>query len=67
MLNGSWLIKSHNHMTDEYEKFEVVSVINATYSSINTINNLFKMPLIKMVHEITEMAFISAPKSAYWL
>ena len=62
MLNGSWLIKSHNHMTDEYEKFEAVSVINATYSNINTINNLFRMPLIKMVHEITEMAFISAPK-----
>ncbi|HEX2934266.1 MAG TPA: FAD-dependent oxidoreductase [Bacteroidales bacterium] len=35
------------------------SAINATYSGTNTINRLFEIPTIKIMHEITEMAMVS--------
>jgi hypothetical protein len=61
-LNDSWLVTLYNHKNNEYKKIEAKSVINATYHSINSINKLFEMPSIKLMHEITEMAFVSVPK-----
>lgn len=39
------------------------TAINATYSGTNTINRLFGIPLIKIMHEITEMAMVSVHTS----
>ena len=60
-LNDSWSITIFDSKENDYNKIVANSVINATYYNINTQNILFGMPTIKLMHEITEMAFIHAP------
>ena len=60
-LNDSWAIAIFDSSENEYGKIVAHSVINATYYNINTQNILFSMSTIKLIHEITEMIFISAP------
>ena len=60
-LNDSWSITIFDSKENDYNKIVANSVINATYYNINTQNKLFGMPTIKLMHEITEMAFIHAP------
>lgn len=38
------------------------SAINATYSGSNAINRLFGVPDIQLMHEISEIAFVSSPQ-----
>lgn len=37
-------------------------VINATYANSNGVNRLFALPDIPLMHEISEMAFVSSPQ-----
>lgn len=50
-------IKSKNPVT-----IQASQVINATYSASNSINTLFGLQGINLMHEISEMAFVSSPQ-----
>lgn len=41
---------------------KALNVVNATYSSINQINQIFQLPTFNLVHEISEIALVVAPK-----
>ncbi len=47
-------------LTDK--KLAAPSVINATYTASNTINRLFGLSDIHLMHEISEMCFVSSPQ-----
>ncbi len=59
--NDSWharlFVKDHS----EYNWIKAYAIINATYSGTNTVNKLFNVRNVKLMHEITEMAMISSP------
>ena len=61
IVSNQWLL-SYQH-TDQHQPTEITAdqVINATYAGSNTINQLFGVPGIKLMHEISEMAFVSSP------
>lgn len=44
------------------KKVRATQVINATYSASNAINQLFGLEEINLMHEISEMAFVSSPQ-----
>jgi len=58
LVSSEWQVNVH---TADKEKVKVsaASIINATYSGTNTINRLFGIPPIKIMHEITEMAMVT--------
>lgn len=55
---NKWKVKT-NIASGEVLDIIAASAINATYSGTNTINSLFEIPTIKIMHEITEMAMVS--------
>lgn len=44
------------------QKIRTSNVVNATYSSINQINQIFELPTLNLVHEFSEIALVNAPK-----
>ena len=56
-----WDIRIYDAINDLRSSIKTASVINATYSSINAINQLFGLELIDMTHEIAEVVFARAP------
>ena len=60
-MANQWLIQFedlHNSIT---ESITAHQVINATYAGSNTINALFGVAPIQLMHEISEMAFVTSP------
>jgi hypothetical protein len=55
--NNNWIAKIKDDSANESE-IEAPAVINATYCGTNTINRIFSIHNIKLMHEITEMAMI---------
>ena len=60
--NGTWIATTKNLDTMEESMVQASVVINSTYCGTNTINKIFNIPPIKLMHEITEMAMVTAPK-----
>ncbi len=48
--------------TSDFRLLTSHQVINATYSGSNAINRLFGVPDIQLMHEISEIAFITSPQ-----
>ncbi len=49
----------HHHTRSE---IEAAQVINATYAGSNAVNRLFGLEDINLMHEISEIAFVSSPQ-----
>jgi hypothetical protein len=54
-LGDSWELEFQSEPDDRSFMIKATSVINATYSSINVINQLFGLGNLDMTHEITEI------------
>ena len=60
--NNQWIIKI-NQLTDNQSlTVSAEQAINATYAGSNAINQLFDVRDINLMHEISEMAFVSSPQ-----
>lgn len=61
-LNDSWKLEVQNIENQDLKKIETAAVINATYSGSNAINQLFGVREINLMHEISEMSFVTSPQ-----
>ncbi|MBK9015950.1 MAG: FAD-binding oxidoreductase [Saprospiraceae bacterium] len=61
-VGGSWQVELQNLENEAIETIAAKSVINATYAASNALNRLFGMPDIDLMHEISEMAFVTSPQ-----
>ncbi len=61
-VGGLWQIELQNLDNEAVETIEAKSAINATYAASNALNRLFGMPDIDLMHEISEMAFVTSPQ-----
>jgi hypothetical protein len=59
-----WLVQLYQEADGRELVVKVRQVINATYSATNAVNALFGQPAIGLMHEITEMAFVTSPQLA---
>ncbi|MBK7408312.1 MAG: FAD-dependent oxidoreductase [Saprospirales bacterium] len=57
-----WRVQVRDHSREETTEIQAPIVINATYAGSNAINRLFGGAEIELMHEISEMAFVAAPK-----
>jgi len=57
-----WIIQIRARDSDAEKTIQAHQVINATYANSNGVNRLFKLPDIPLMHEISEMAFVSSPQ-----
>lgn len=53
-----WILETMDHEENRPSCLKTYGVINATYSATNTINKLFNLPRLSLVHELTEIAFL---------
>ncbi|RMG87573.1 MAG: FAD-binding oxidoreductase [Bacteroidetes bacterium] len=60
-VGDNWEICAQNMDSQEIVKMRAPAVINATYSGSNGINRLFGVEDIKLMHEISEMVFVTSP------
>lgn len=58
--NSSWAV-TLKHADLQQFNLEAEAVINATYAASNAIHQLFGMPEINLMHEISEIALLNAP------
>jgi hypothetical protein len=61
-LNSRWQLEVQNVDSQGFERVEAAGVINATYSGSNAINQLFGVREINLMHEISEMSFVTSPQ-----
>ena len=59
-IGRKWSIKIRN-IRDENISIEAGSVINATYSNLNSVSNLFTLPESQIKHEYSELLLLHAP------
>ena len=59
---GQWVVELSLLETGTRREVEARQVINATYAGSNAINRLFKVAEIDLMHEISEMAFVTSPQ-----
>lgn len=57
-----WILEVQSLLDAENKSFQAHQVINATYTNSNGVNRLFELPDIPLMHEISEMAFVSCPQ-----
>ncbi len=62
VVGDSWQVQLQNLDNEQFETIEAKSAINATYAQSNALNRLFGMPDIDLMHEISEMAFVTSPQ-----
>jgi len=60
-LSDAWQVTVGGPNSPGVEKIRAGVVINATYLGTNTINRLFGLKQIPLMHEITEMVMLSCP------
>ena len=59
---GTWRLELQNLTEGTTKVIKTPQVINATYSASNAINRLFDVSEIQLMHEISEMAFVTSPQ-----
>lgn len=59
--NAMWRLKLGYLDASNDKWVQACAVINATYAGTNTINRVFRARPLRLVHEITELALVSAP------
>lgn len=59
---SSWLLELNALERNSKYWVGAKQIINATYAGSNTINRLFHVPEINLMHEISEMAFVTSPQ-----
>jgi hypothetical protein len=59
---GAWRLQLENGESRAVTKMEAAAVINATYCSSNSVNRLFGVTDIHLMHEISEIAFLTSPQ-----
>jgi glycerol-3-phosphate dehydrogenase len=59
--NSVWKVRIADREENTESSITAGSVINATYAGTNTINGIFNIKKIKLMHEISEIVFISSP------
>lgn len=57
-----WQVEIQNLADDSFQKVRATQVINATYAGSNAVNQLFGVSNINLMHEISEMAFVTSPQ-----
>ncbi len=62
MTASGWQVVLQNLENETTEPILANSVINATYAQSNSLNRMFGMPDIDLMHEISEMAFVTSPQ-----
>jgi hypothetical protein len=61
--NGNkWLVQVENRQDGNTQMIEAAGVINATYAGSNSVNRIFGLADIQLMHEISEIAFVSSPQ-----
>ncbi|GJM31287.1 MAG: hypothetical protein DHS20C18_02880 [Saprospiraceae bacterium] len=58
----SWMIDTASIEGGASQMIHAPQVINATYSGSNAVNQLFGVPKINLMHEISEMVFVTSPQ-----
>ncbi|MBR9921670.1 MAG: FAD-binding oxidoreductase [Bacteroidetes bacterium] len=58
--NNSWMVDTIND-AGEKNPIRATAVLNATYASTNSLNSLFGVREIDLMHEISEIALLHAP------
>ena len=61
-LGNQWEIAVKSLAEKSMYKISADQVINATYAASNSINHLFGVDSIQLMHEISEMAFVVSPE-----
>lgn len=59
-----WQVVIKELHSGKHQQVSAREVINATYAGSNGVNRLFGVPDIALMHEISEMAFVSSPQLA---
>lgn len=59
-LTHAWLLELQH--TEHTREIRAAQVINATYAASNAVNRVFGLADINLMHEISEMAFVTAPQ-----
>ncbi len=62
MVGSTWQVELQDLENEAVEPIEAKSVINATYAQSNSLNRLFGLRDIDLMHEISEMAFTTSPQ-----
>ena len=60
--SGHWEIEIEDLASSVVSTINGTQVINATYAGSNAINQLFGVRNIQLMHEISEMAFVTSPQ-----
>ncbi len=60
--SGKWNVIVQDLEDKSLKSIECVGVINATYSGSNAVNRQFGVDDIQLMHEISEIAFITSPQ-----
>lgn len=61
-VGSTWEVEVVELESQATKTINAQQVINATYSASNSINQLFGLEEINLMHEISEMAFVSSPQ-----
>ncbi|RMF00191.1 MAG: hypothetical protein D6772_06670, partial [Bacteroidetes bacterium] len=61
-VGTSWEVAIRNLATTKVDKVQAAQVINATYSAVNAVNQQFGQEPLSLMHEISEMAFVTSPQ-----
>lgn len=64
VVASHWEVTLKNLANGHSGRLRAAKVINATYSAGNGVNRLFGMSEMKLMHEISEMAFVTSPQLA---
>ena len=59
---GCWDVEIEEVQTRDRARIRAGAVINATYAGTNTVNALFGVDKIRVMHEICEIAFVDSPQ-----
>jgi hypothetical protein len=62
---GQWRVELQDLATGARRELIANQVINATYAGSNAVNRLFGLADIELMHEISEMAFVSSPQAQH--
>lgn len=60
--NNKWMIQLKKLNNNDLIQLKTSGVVNATYSGSNAVNKQFGVNEIQLMHEISEMAFVTSPQ-----
>lgn len=59
---NKWMVQTASRSDGSLQRIEAGGVINATYAGSNSVNRIFGVSDIQLMHEISEIAFVSSPQ-----